>query len=748
MPARALIFLLALTTPVAGDTTRESTPNESPRANLLERASDLAKTPLEGDALVSALWNRIFELRDEFPIEEPEPYLALESRLLAQSDAPRFVLATLVRLNVPARHRSLLSTASTALRDLAQKSQRPELRLAAAQTLAHHGDENERLENYVAARAVFERCERPRDRIASAHALWRISRDKRVLEPVVRYLDSKSFDTRMRAAFTLAESPDYPNSNQVRLRVFDIIEVTARRPDDSGRRARLLRAHLARRDVVGPLQEPSELLAQLAELEDELRQARAPRPSPDRALSELVDLLRRTYVDPAEISAEALFLEAVRSLVASVDPYAKLITSSEREFESRTSPEYVGLGARFDKTDPDRPFVVTRSHYGSPVFDPRASAAEQLYSGDRILEINGNPTENLSVRDLRQILSSRQLGDLVVMKVQRPGGPSRLARYQVGKIRLPIALTSAFENIGYIRIARFTSDTPETFRQAFRELNEQAKERTTLGLKGLVLDLRGNPGGQLKAAVDLVDLFVGNPEPRRPIVSEIRLDDAPPIESRYPHEDVLVTCPVVVLTNDSTASAAEVVSGSLQALGRARIVGSRTFGKGVSQVTLRLPPSVERLIGTPAKIRVPTHYLVLPSGRRFHREGDQLLDTEHWGIEPDVSVSASPPGFDTRRIAALSLDPDVVKYVSEHADELDRLAEDRHLDPSAYPALDELRRAVETGHSPVSPILLVTAVLEQRHRHRQDRAQRELVRSPKEDPQLRRAIAELRTLSR
>jgi carboxyl-terminal processing protease len=164
------------------------------------------------------------------------------------------------------------------------------------------------------------------------------------------------------------------------------------------------------------------------------------------------------------------------------------------------------------------------------------------------------------------------------------------------------------------------------------ELRAVLEKLVADGMKGLVLDLRFNPGGQLRVAVDVCDLFISEG-----VIVQTKGRTVPPLEAIAKKEGTLPYFPMVVLVNPFSASASEIVAGCLQDHNRAIIVGERTFGKG----------SVQNLIpleGDKAMLKLTTSKYYLPKGRNIHREED-MTDKDEWGVVPDILVPVKPEEY-------------------------------------------------------------------------------------------------------
>lgn len=315
--------------------------------------------------------------------------------------------------------------------------------------------------------------------------------------------------------------------------------------------------------------------------------------------------VENSYVD--ETDSHTLIEGAIRGMLDTLDPYTVFLPADDyRNMKADTAGEFGGLGLEVQKED-GRLLVVR------PLEDSPASRAGIL-AEDWIVSIDGTPTEDLSV------------GEAVRMMRGKPGTKIRLALHREGfsqplelvllrdRIRVQSVEASLFpDGMGYIRIKSFQEQTESFVAKALGELRQQWGDRP---LEGLVLDLRGNPGGLLDQAVRVVDRFIAKGEivttrGRGGKILDIQTAHAAGTEPSYP---------LIVLVDERTASASEIVAGALQDHGRAVVMGTTTFGKGSVQNVVDLDH------GHGLKLTVARYYT--PSKRSIHGKG----------IEPDVEV--------------------------------------------------------------------------------------------------------------
>ncbi len=341
--------------------------------------------------------------------------------------------------------------------------------------------------------------------------------------------------------------------------------------------------------------------------------ARAPEVPPEerddlyrrlKVLAEAMDIVQRNYVDP--VPPEDLVYGAVEGIVSRLDPHSSFLTPEMfQEMQVETEGAFGGLG--IEVTVRDGKLTVV-----SPIEDTPAYRAGIL-AGDVIVMIEGEPTQDIELSEsVRRMRGPK--GTKITIHVMREGfdkpQPFTLER---DIVRIRSVRSRRIDSVGVVRIAQFQQATHVEVKKAVGELLAQGP------LDGLILDLRNDPGGLLDQAVKVADLFLGEGtvvstrgrDPEQEVVYAARDDGDEP--------DV----PMVVLVNQGTASASEIVAGALQDHRRAVVVGERTFGKGSVQTILPLSDG--------AGLRVTTALYYTPAGRSIQAKG----------IIPDVSVPSA-----------------------------------------------------------------------------------------------------------
>jgi carboxyl-terminal processing protease len=312
--------------------------------------------------------------------------------------------------------------------------------------------------------------------------------------------------------------------------------------------------------------------------------------------------VKQAYVEP--VDDRKLMQSAIRGLLLDLDPHsAYLVRSDAQSLEEDSSGAYDGIGVDV-QVQPDGTILVI-----APIDDTPAARAG-VKPGDLIVAIDGKPLtpDSLGENPLRG-----EPGSSTVLTVQREGQAKPLdITVKRETIRISSVRGRMLEpGYGYIRISTFQADTANDFVRQLDELSAQAADKR---LRGLVLDLRSNPGGLLTAAVQIADELLDkggivSTRGRNPVVDTV---------FNATSGDRLQGAPVVVLVDAGSASASEVLAAALRDNGRARVVGSRTFGKGSVQTVLPLDN------GDAVKLTTARYYT--PSGRSIQARG----------IEPDV----------------------------------------------------------------------------------------------------------------
>ena len=350
--------------------------------------------------------------------------------------------------------------------------------------------------------------------------------------------------------------------------------------------------------------------------------------------------LNMFYVD--EINPAELNESAINAMLDGLDPYTVFIPESQIEdVKLMTTGEYGGIGALIQYSDGKS--MISEPYEGFP------AAKAGLIPGDVFLEINGVNVEGKMTNEVSELLKGTP-GTIVKLKMQRPGEKEPFVKeLKREKIKIDnIPYSTVFDNVvGYAILTQFTKDCAKELKDVIVEMKKNHE------LKGFILDLRGNGGGLLNEAVDIVNMFV----PKNKLVVYQKGKVAEHNYNHYTqHEPLDLDIPLVILVNEGSASASEIVSGSIQDFDRGVIVGQRTFGKGLVQNILPMS------YNTQIKVTVAHYYL--PSnrciqeidyskknkrnvtdtlakadtlGKAFHTANGRVVYEGH-GIQPDVKI--------------------------------------------------------------------------------------------------------------
>ena len=332
--------------------------------------------------------------------------------------------------------------------------------------------------------------------------------------------------------------------------------------------------------------------------------------------ADVLERLLRNFVRPPDEAA--LRDGALKGMVGALhDPYSSYLGPTDlAALETQTRGTLIGIGARLGTVDGQ--VTVEAPLPGSP------AQKAGIVPGDVIVEVDGRTTRGLDLRTVVQSIVGAP-NTVVRLKLTRQDGREVVLDITRSPITLPTLrglphgeadqrtwMIDPEHKIGYALVEHFSSATADELRGVIRNLLDQ-------GMKGMILDLRSCPGGLLDAAVEVVSLFVPGGT-----VLTIRGRDGGEVETKADPAKTLGDFPLVVLINEQTASAAEVVAGALQDRARAVLVGTRTVGKGSVQTLIRLKDGG-------GAIKLTTAYYKLPGGRNI----DKAEAKSSWGIDPN-----------------------------------------------------------------------------------------------------------------
>ena len=338
-------------------------------------------------------------------------------------------------------------------------------------------------------------------------------------------------------------------------------------------------------------------------------------------------LIRQTYYQP--VDETKLQQAAVRGMVGELDKFSTYFLPEQAEtITHRVMGLDRGLGLRLG--------IDTKGARIIGVVPGSPAHIAELLPGDRILTVNAIPTAGKTGRELRDLLGGK-LGAKVELQILSPTGWKKTVT--LAHEEFPIETVRGLyrdrkgqwvwevpsqEGIYYVRIVEFCPKTSRTLLDVLNRLGS---------LRGLVLDLRGNPGGLRETAVALADVFLA----RGTIVTVLTRNDPPKIHQAHDDTDYSKV-PLVVLINETTTSAAEIVAGALGANARTVLIGRRTRGKGCVQSMIRLP-------GELGQINLTIAEFLIPPDRPIQRKPG----SDTWGIDPQINVKLSPKQTESLR---------------------------------------------------------------------------------------------------
>ena len=356
--------------------------------------------------------------------------------------------------------------------------------------------------------------------------------------------------------------------------------------------------------------------------------------------------LNLSYVD--DLAPGEMMETGIHAMLAKLDPYTRYFPESKMEdVRFMQTGEYGGIGASVERTE-DGTFVVV------DLLDNEPAQQAGLRLGDELLRVDGQRLESLSQDRVGELMKGAT-GTMVTLEIQRPGSDVTLDfELERRKVKIPDIPYRGMlsDRVGYLALGSFTKTASSEVRKSVMFLKD------SLQAEALVVDLRGNGGGLLREAIAMVNIFVGK---NQEVVSTNGKTDEWNKSYKTRGNALIPDMPVVVLVDGRSASASEIVAGTLQDLDRAVVIGEESFGKGLVQKTVKLA------YGTRMKVTVAKYYT--PSGRcvqrldyshrdedgEVHAAADSTLNTfytangravlEGRGVLPDVEVPLPEPSY-------------------------------------------------------------------------------------------------------
>jgi carboxyl-terminal processing protease len=323
--------------------------------------------------------------------------------------------------------------------------------------------------------------------------------------------------------------------------------------------------------------------------------------------TEVLRQIEKNYVESQD--PKELIYGAIRGMVRSLDAHSSFLTREEhQDLMMETRGSFSGVGIEI--TIKDNILTVVSPIEGTPAYKAGIKA------GDKIIKIEEKSTQDMTMMDAVKSIRGKK-GTKVKLTIMREGEEKPL-EFSITRDVIPLKSVRHYQltpEIGYIRISNFRSNTTEDLESSLGKLEKDGT------LKGLILDLRNNPGGLLNQAVEVSDLFLDSGV----IVSTKGRNSSQNAEATAHRNDKPRAYPIVVLVNGGSASAAEIVAGALQDNKKALILGTRTFGKGSVQTILPLSDG--------SGLRLTTARYYTPSGKSIQLSG----------ITPDIELEFVPP---------------------------------------------------------------------------------------------------------
>jgi carboxyl-terminal processing protease len=323
--------------------------------------------------------------------------------------------------------------------------------------------------------------------------------------------------------------------------------------------------------------------------------------------TEVLRQIEKNYVEPQD--PQKLIYGAIKGMVQSLDPHSSFLTKEEhQELLIETKGSFTGVGIEI--TVRDNVLTVVSPIEGTPAYEAGVKA------GDQIIGINDKSTNDMTLTDAVKNIRGPK-GTKVKLTVRREGAEKPL-EFSITRDVIPLKSVRNYlltPDIGYVRISSFQSKTDEDLASALEKIEDGRV------LKGLILDVRNNPGGLLTQAIKVSDLFLDSGL----IVSTKGRNESQNMEVPAQRDEKPRNYPIIVLVNGGSASAAEIVAGALQDNKRALVLGTKTFGKGSVQTILPLSDG--------SGLRLTTAKYYTPSGKSIQLSG----------ITPDIKVEFVPP---------------------------------------------------------------------------------------------------------
>ena len=314
----------------------------------------------------------------------------------------------------------------------------------------------------------------------------------------------------------------------------------------------------------------------------------------------------KNYVDTLNVSR--LIYAGIDGMLHTLDPYTVFLNEEDSgDLDDQTSGQYAGIGVIISPVDGVL-FVTS-------VIDGSAAAKAGIRSGDAIVAIEGKDVKKSAFTEVKSLMKG-VAGSPLSLRLEREGSQPFSVRVIREEVRVsPVSYSGIIDGVGYVEMKSFSTHSAEHLREAIQVLHRQASEKH-IPMKGIILDLRNNPGGLLTVAVDVASLFINKGSlvvsirGRAPETAKTYVTAAPPLDA---------SLPLAVLINSESASASEIVAGAIQDLDRGVIIGERSFGKGLVQSVIRISYN--------HTLKLTTAKYYTPSGRLIQKEKEAVPDS-------------------------------------------------------------------------------------------------------------------------
>ena len=380
-----------------------------------------------------------------------------------------------------------------------------------------------------------------------------------------------------------------------------------------------------------------------------------------------LDEVQRNYVEP--ISRRELMEAAISGVLSKLDVYSNYIDQAHMDdFRREVESEFGGIGIQIEMRRGK--LTVMYPLPGSP------AKAAGMQAGDQILEVNGTSLAGKSIEQSIQLIKG-PIGTEVLLKVSHKTGDEEILKVSRGNVVLDTVrshrrssdgewsyMFDSDAKIGYVRITSFATNTSDELEEALTRLKKD-------NMKGLILDLRFNPGGLLPTAISVSDMFLSE--------GRIVSTEGRNVKSRKwdaTKEGTFSDFPMVVLVNHYSASASEIVSACLQDNSRAVVIGERTWGKGSVQKVIELEQGKSAL-------KLTTASYFRPSGKNIHR-APGVDESEEWGVKPNPGMTVELSDGQVRRLLISQGDADMIPRDGE-------ASRSYYIDPQMQHALSYLK---------------------------------------------------------